>query len=216
MCSGNEPVCARAAQASEVSGDAAPRGARGRRAVFFPAIVSIYWTSSAAASMIRWSLSQSGRRITGLFRLQHLPTQLWLGLEGDVLGHATFLTPLGMTLLFHPFLRQIQTAVQQGVPCAAGITQEYACDAVRNLAQFTTPLTFHTHRFIPLFGELAAIQAVDPLRVSQVLIHLLPMALQNGFVFPSPLADKVLHGTNGIGIGACQSQDQGLETGLLG
>ncbi len=76
-------------------------------------------------------------------------------------------------------------------------------------------LALHAHRVIPLFWKVAAIQDVHSILVSQILVHLLHMAFQDGFITPGPFADEVLGGTNGIGVCACQGQDHGLN-GLVG
>ena len=145
----------------------------------------------------------------------HLPTQFWLSLELDVLGNSTFLTSLGIGLILNPFFRQIQLTVQQGVPFPTGITQEHSGLAVGHLAQLTAVLAFHAYRVISLFWKVAAVQDVHTILVSQILVYLLPMTLQDGFVTPGPLADEVLRRPNGIGVCPFQGQDHGLN-GLAG
>src|ERR1035437_9139397 len=78
---------------------------------------------------------------------------------------------------FKPALGQVKPAVQERVPFGAGVANENARLAIGRLAQRPAIWRGHARRGCSLLGELARIQAPDPLRVAERFGAQLPVPL---------------------------------------
>ena len=143
-------------------------------------------------------------------RANHVPAQFGLGLEGNI-GNTTCASAVCVAIVFNPFLRQIQAAIQQGVACVAGIAQKDACLTVGAFADFPTVLTLDADRLATLLQKVTPVQGQHSVFVPQCLIHCAPVALKNGLIAPRPGTDKLLHAAYGVGIVTSHGQHHGLD-----